>query len=436
MDETQQSTSIFPFKLIPILNKTIGSAKTMSVVLEKMNKAFAQAPFFTIKEYEIVQKSSEAAVKRLRVPQHFNSPQSDPSHTFSQYVLTMQCPWTLRKVTKRGKVGLKHSKLVKQLNPVLDFNAALSQAYERRITLYQVLAARQEGLYVLYNEKHNGMPAFKDILDKNPDNTRTLINITSPVTLKVVAIQWDYLPSSDVFTPSPPKAQWLSARGMALQAYQEFCQFKNHLGHVHPLYTIFCLAFRRDFNILRPFYEVSLRRNNPSLLHIGVASFSTQPYMERRYGMFDFETLMTKRGLSDKLLRYSPFRDDGKFIRRELKSFAYRLVKITYRIESQLLCKYYRRDRDVKMDRELENFVNELSVDGIGQDGGKRKFTGFPSSFRSRHKLSLFIIRFLWYNIIHATVNYVLSPTFLPMLPVKLHKDTVPYASGKYAHFL
>ncbi|XP_057301007.1 polyunsaturated fatty acid 5-lipoxygenase-like isoform X1 [Hydractinia symbiolongicarpus] len=488
-DETQQSTINFPFKFIPFLNQTNNSiafyyaidkfeskyfilyltwVKTMGVVLEKMNKAFALAPFFTIKEYEIVHQSFEAAIKSLRVPQHFNSPQSDPSHTsfisnkkwedddtFSQYVLTMQCPWTLRKVTKRGKVGLQFSKLVKQLNPVFDFTAALSQAYGRRITLYQ--AARQQRLYVLYNEEHNGMPTFEDILDKNPNDTRTLINVTSPITLfirnrrrqlKVVAIQWDYLPSSDVFTPSSPKAQWLSARGMALQAHQDVCQFKHHLGHVHFVYTIFCLAFRRHFSTLHPLYDVlkfhcegttphistaypalsfpqSYGHQYFAVSHIGVANLSTQAYQERRYGMFDFETLMKKRGLNDRLLRYNPFRDDGKVIWRELKSFAYRLVKM-----------YYRRDLDVKMDRELQSFANEVSADGTGQDGGKGKFTGFPSSFCSRHQLSLFITRFLWYNIIHVTVNYAISPTYLPMMPVKLYNDTAPNAAGKYAHFL
>ena len=32
--------------------------------------------------------------------------------------------------------------------------------------------------------------------------------------------------------------------------------------------------------------------------------------------------------------------------------------------------RYYRRNRDVKKDRELQAFVNELSADGTGPDGG------------------------------------------------------------------
>ena len=32
--------------------------------------------------------------------------------------------------------------------------------------------------------------------------------------------------------------------------------------------------------------------------------------------------------------------------------------------------RYYRRDKDVRDDKELQAFVNELSIDGTGPDGG------------------------------------------------------------------
>ena len=35
-----------------------------------------------------------------------------------------------------------------------------------------------------------------------------------------------------------------------------------------------------------------------------------------------------------------------------------------------MLFRYYQSDEDVKKDRELQNFANEISADGKGPDGG------------------------------------------------------------------
>ena len=58
-------------------------------------------------------------------------------------------------------------------------------------------------MFALYNEDHNGLESQPDILDQNASDTRTMMNVTSPITLfvlnekkelKIVAIQWDYTP--------------------------------------------------------------------------------------------------------------------------------------------------------------------------------------------------------------------------------------------------
>lgn len=105
---------------------------------------------------------------------------------------------------------------------------------------------------------------------------------------------------------------------MALQAHLDVCQLKTHLGDVHFVYTIFCLAFRRHFSTLHPLYDVlkfhcegttpqisivyqallfprSYGHQYFAASHIGVANLSTQAYMERKYGMFDFDKLMKVR---------------------------------------------------------------------------------------------------------------------------------------------
>ena len=47
---------------------------------------------------------------------------------------------------------------------------------------------------------------------------------------------------------------------------------------------------------------------------------------------------------------------------------------------------------------------------------------GFPPIFSRNHQLKTFIKRFLWYNVLHATVNYALAPDFLPISAPKLYK--------------
>lgn len=45
----------------------------------------------------------------------------------------------------------------------------------------------------------------------------------------------------------------------------------------------------------------------------------------------------------------------------------------TYSCFYYTLFRYYRCDRDVRRDRELQSFTNEVSADGTGEDGGNGK---------------------------------------------------------------
>ena len=49
---------------------------------------------------------------------------------------------------------------------------------------------------------------------------------------------------------------------------------------------------------------------------------------------------------------------------------------------------------------------------------------GFPSQFANNGQLKTFIKRFLWYNLFHASVNYALSPNFIPLSSSKMYKST------------
>ena len=49
---------------------------------------------------------------------------------------------------------------------------------------------------------------------------------------------------------------------------------------------------------------------------------------------------------------------------------------------------------------------------------------GFPPRFKRTEQLKTFMVRFLWNNLFHATVNYALIPHFVPVNPAKLYKYT------------
>lgn len=139
------------------------------------------------------------------------------------------------------------------------------------------------------------------------------------------------------------------------------------------------------------------------------------------YGLWDYPRILKSRGLDDERISYYPFRDDAKVIWEELRSFA-----------SAVVDSVYDSNRDVKHDSELQSFINELSPDGTGPDGGRGKFRGLPNAFNTREQLKQYIHRFVWTIAFHSTVNYPLTPIFQPIYPTKLYEDTDPTKEYTY----
>jgi len=83
---------------------------------------------------------------------------------------------------------------------------------------------------------------------------------------------------------------------------------------------------------------------------------------------------------------------------------------------------YYKDDETISEDRELQSWMNELSTDGTGPDGGHGKVPGLPASMDRAKDLELFLVRFLWINIKHAVTNYAAIPNFTPISPGKLYE--------------
>ena len=102
-----------------------------------------------------------------------------------------------------------------------------------------------------------------------------------------------------------------------------------------------------------------------------------------------------------------------------------------------LVFRFYTTNKRVLHDKELQSFANEVSIDGkVPPFGGRGKVKDFPSSFRTKKELQLFLTRFLWHIAMHASVNYPVEPwaTFTPTMPFKLHNDSRTYKEQNIAY--
>ncbi|KAJ7340313.1 hypothetical protein OS493_003046 [Desmophyllum pertusum] len=83
------------------------------------------------------------------------------------------------------------------------------------------------------------------------------------------------------------------------------------------------------------------------------------------------------RGLDDrKLLPYFPFRDDGLII-----------LKVIEHLVKDYVNLYYKQDKDVEEDVEIQAFLNEVSLSGTGPNGGIGRIKGLPASIDSKEEL-------------------------------------------------
>ncbi|XP_020626544.1 allene oxide synthase-lipoxygenase protein-like [Orbicella faveolata] len=99
--------------------------------------------------------------------------------------------------------------------------------------------------------------------------------------------------------------------------------------------------------------------------------------------------------------------------------------------------RYYKEDQDVKEDLELQAYLNEVSLDGTGPNGGIGRIRGLQASIDSKEDLCEIVSRIISHvTIYHASVNYVVKdyPEYIPNQPTKLYDDT-RVEDGKFSVF-
>ncbi|XP_078349100.1 polyunsaturated fatty acid 5-lipoxygenase-like isoform X3 [Oculina patagonica] len=348
---------------------------------------------------------------------------------------------------EQGPVGLDWNKLKETLNPEFDWDAAVQAALKTGDSLED--AINQDRIYALRYELCDDMDRSPDLTDRDPG--RTMWNFLSPIALfastKVgeynilvpVAIQMDYTPDSVVYTPSDGD-NWLIAKLNVQITDLGYSQIVEHLAKVHYFIEPFCVSLKRTLPPVHPLNQilkyhcreviVPNKFGTPALVNEarfmdllfaygndGAIRLLQDAHPLSTWEVTDFRRNIKKRGLDDKkLLPYFPYRDDGIKILEVIEHMVKNYVNL-----------YYKEDKDVKEDVELQAYLNEVSLNGTGPNGGIGRIQGLPASIDSKEELCDIVSRIISHvTIQHAAVNYELSDyaEYIPNLPTKLYNDT------------
>ncbi|XP_078378230.1 polyunsaturated fatty acid 5-lipoxygenase-like isoform X2 [Oculina patagonica] len=348
---------------------------------------------------------------------------------------------------EQGPVGLDWNKLKETLNPEFGWEAAVQAALKSDVALID--AINQGLIYALRYELCDDMPRSPDLTDDDPG--RTMWDFLSPIALFAsaqvgesnelvpVAIQMDYTPDSAVYTPSDGD-NWILAKLNVQVTDLGYSQIVEHLSKVHYFMEPFCVSLKRTLPPVHPLNQilkyhcreviVPNKFGTPALIkeekfmdllfaygNVGAVRLIRDAHALSTWEVTDFRRDIEKRGVADKnLLPYFPYRDDGE-----------KILEVIEHLVENYTNLYYKDDIDVQEDVELQAYLNEVSLNGTGPNGGIGRIQGLPASIDTKKELCDIVSRMISHlSIQHAAVNYELSDyaEYIPNLPTKLYNDT------------
>lgn len=338
---------------------------------------------------------------------------------------------------KRGGVSWK--KLCGKLNTRFDWQGAIQDVLGKSISVNR--AIRGGYIFVVHYPLYDGLNTVKDPLGELMEANSPIAIFASkpshqklPNRLKPVAIQINSSPDSPVYTPENSQL-WQMAKHVLQVADFAQTQIVEHLYKIHLYMEPICVCMHRRLSKLHPLHQLLkhhcrgllgtnalgypflMAPGNGSiekLMSVGLQGALTmmkRAYKDLSWEETDFLANIEKRGLGDKKkLPYFPYRDDGELIYHELSD----MVK-------EFVGKYYRSCREVRKDKELQDFAYDVSV-----KSGKVK--DFPTKITSKLSLTRHLVRIMWMTSAqHSAINYPVDHygalTFNS--PTKLYKDEV-----------
>ncbi|KAJ7388259.1 hypothetical protein OS493_038908, partial [Desmophyllum pertusum] len=319
-------------------------------------------------------------------------------------------------------VGLEWNKLKETLNPEFDLETAVQAALKTEDSLEDIEILEEPcGTFSL--------PLLSLHLRRFGRNNE----------LVPVAIQMNFSPDSKVYTPKDGD-NWLIAKLNVQVTDIGYAQIVEHLAKCHYLIEPFCVSLKRTLPPMHPLNQILKYHcrevivpntfGTPALVHenkfmdllLHMETKAHQDFFEKHIHLPRgkrqiSEANIKKRGLADKrLLPYFPYRDDG-----------IRILKVIERMVKTYVNLYYKQDKDVEDDVEIQAYLNEVSLSGTGENGGIGRIQGLPASINTKAELCEIVSRIISHlTVQHASVNYELSDyaEYIPNMATKLYDDT------------
>lgn len=434
------------------LAKTAGGAK----ILEQWHKLNAGEDIQSFADFVEIYTFFRKAQEALGDPYFKNPSDEEPfqniikywmrDKVFAEQRLAGVNPMTLKRIsTDKEDVGLKWSELKKVLNQKFDWdNLIINTPNLPKISLAK--ARSRKLVFVLRYPLLDYLPAMPDIMESRPH--RKMWDPTSPIAffavhpnnrnnLIPIAIQMDVKPGSPVYTPKDGDL-WMLAKLSVQGADLGYNQVAEHLAKTHLLLEPFCVSKDRQLSENHPLHQIIkyhcrgisitdklafqfLLGENQNLHrlfpygYLGAVNIALKSYRQTSWKDTDFIGNIRERGLDFRTLRYFPYRDDGYSIFVTIQKAVRDYVK-----------QYYECDEEVQNDYELQNFMNEVSADGVGIDGGNGNVKDLPYELTSVDSLVVFLTRLLWQlSGQHAALNYPVADYggFTLNMPTKLYRD-------------
>ncbi|XP_039605573.1 hydroperoxide isomerase ALOXE3-like [Polypterus senegalus] len=262
-------------------------------------------------------------------------------------------------------------------------------------------------------------------------------------------------PENPIFLPSDLKYDWLLAKTYVRSADFNYHQLVSHLLRTHLMAEVFCMATYRQLPSIHPLFkllvnhmrytlQINIMARNILLAKDGIFDKAASTggggfvlILQRALDSLTYSSLCLPENIKARGMKDIPnyyYRDDGlqlwKIINRFdiLQETAYSSSESTfifhfdvnkpviginlwqcyqYNFKSQKYVKkfitfYYKKDRKVKDDQELQSWIGEIFTEGFL---GKTS-TGIPQSFRTLKQLIDFVTMVIFTcSAQHAAVN-------------------------------
>ncbi len=262
-----------------------------------------------------------------------------------------------------------------------------------------------------------------------------------------IAIQLGQVPGESLLCTPLDGVDWTLAKLITQMADFYVNQLYRHLGQTHlvmepiALATVRELATRHPVNVLlKPHFEFTMAINsladevliNPGgavdIILPGTLESSLQ-LSERgvseyfnNFSDFALPTNLRKRGVDNSyILQDFPYRDDGLLVWNALEDYVNRYIGI-----------YYRSNRDIREDFELQNWFQALrkpvSEGGFG-------IVSLPASLTNRDQLIDILTQMIFTaGPQHSAIAWIQYQymTFIPNMPGALYQP-IPTTKGKFA---